>query len=103
MLRRSVADTYRRTEVSQACNERYLESLSGVAATATVSELVSPWCAATTEPGASRRRVRALNPLAAEDVALLTAVSDAKWQRDGLLALLAARQANAEMLTAQAA
>ncbi len=84
VLRRSVADTYRRAEVSQACNERYLESLSGVAATATVSALVSPWCQPATEPGDSGRRVRALNPLAAEDAALLTAVSDPKWQLDGL-------------------
>jgi hypothetical protein len=84
VLRRSVADTYRRAEVSQACNERYLESLAGVAATATVSELVSPWCQPATEPGASGRKVRALNPLAAEDAALLTAVSDPKWQLDGL-------------------
>jgi hypothetical protein len=84
VLRRSVADTYRRAEVSQGCNERYLESLSGVAATATVSELVSPWCKPTTEPGDSGRQVRALNPLAAADAALLTAVSDPKWQLDGL-------------------
>jgi hypothetical protein len=162
VLRRSVADTYRRAEVSQACNERYLESLAGVAAPATVSELVSPWCQPTTEPGDSGRRLRALNPLAAEDAALLTVVSDPKWQldglrnrdlsealygaaptaqaerkcrsakvsrllrllrghgiiqkvpqsyryrvcaasRDGLLAILAARQANADKLTAQAA
>jgi hypothetical protein len=84
VLCRSVADTYRRAEVSQACNERYLESLSGVAATATVSELVSPWCQPTTEPGKSGRKVRALNPLAKEDAALLTIVSDPKWQLDGL-------------------
>lgn len=84
VLRRSVADTYRRAEVSQACNERYLESLSGVAATATMSELVSPWCQPTTEPGRSGRKVRALNPLAAEDAALLKAVSDPKWQLEGL-------------------
>lgn len=84
VLRRSVADTYRRSEVSQACNERYLESLAGVAATATVAELVGPWCQPATEPGAGGRRVRALNPLAAEDAALLRAVSDPKWQLDGL-------------------
>ena len=84
VLRRSVADTYRRAEVSQACNERYLESLAGVAATATVSELVSPWCQPATEPGEGGRSVRALNPLSAEDAALLTAVSDPKWQLAGL-------------------
>ena len=51
---------------------------------ATLSELVSPWCQPTTEPGDSGRKVRALNPLAEEDAALLTAVSDPKWQLDGL-------------------
>ena len=84
VLRRSVADTYRRAEVSQACNERYLESLASVAASATVSELVSPWCQPTKEPGDSGRKVRALNPLSAEDAALLTAVSDPKWQLEGM-------------------
>ena len=55
-----------------------------MAATATLSELVSPWCQPTTEPGDSGRKVRALNPLSAEDAALLTAVSDPKWQLEGL-------------------
>jgi hypothetical protein len=84
VLGRGVAETHRRAEVSQACNERYLESLAGVAAQATVSELVSPWCQPAKEPGHGGRPVRALNPLAAEDAALLTAVSDPKWQLDGL-------------------
>lgn len=84
VLQRGVADLHRRAEVSQAVNERYLESLAGVAAPQTLEELVAPWCRRATEPGSGGRQVRALNPLAADDLALLTAVSDPKWQVNGL-------------------
>jgi hypothetical protein len=84
ILRRSVADTYRRAEVSRACNERYLTALASVAATATVKDLVAPWCERAREPGAGGRPVRALNPLGEQDAALLAAVSDPKWQLEGL-------------------
>ena len=84
VLRRSVADTYRRAEVSQSCNERYLAALSSVAAPATLSELVEPWCARATEPGQGGRKLRALNPLGEQDARLLAAVSDPKWQVQGL-------------------
>ena len=84
VLRRSVADTHRRSVVSESSNGRYLEALSSVAATASLGELAAPWCARAAEPGGSGRKLRALNPLAAGDAALLTAVSDPKWQLNGL-------------------
>jgi hypothetical protein len=84
VMRRGVADTHRRAEVSQACNNRYLEALSSVAATTTVAELLTPWCQRVAEPGDGGRKLRALNPLSADDAALLTAVSDPKWQVNGL-------------------
>jgi hypothetical protein len=84
VMQRGVADTYRRSEVSQGCNNRYLEALSAVAATTTVAELVAPWCQRVDEPGESGRKMRALNPMSAEDAALLTAVSDPKWALNGL-------------------
>jgi hypothetical protein len=84
VLQRSVADLHRRTAVSQAANGRYLEALASVAETTTVAKLVTPWCRRVAEPGASGRMVRALNPLAADDAALLTVVSDPKWQVNGL-------------------
>jgi hypothetical protein len=84
VLQRGVADLYRRAEVSQNGNERLFEALSGVAATATLEELVAPWCRRVAEPGPSGRRLRALNPLAAGDRALLVAVSDPKWLLNGL-------------------
>ena len=84
VLRRGVADTHRRAEVSQASNERYLEALSSVAATTTVAELVAPWCERVPEPGTSGRKLRALNPMSSDDASLLTVVSDPKWLLNGL-------------------
>jgi hypothetical protein len=84
ILQRGVADTHRRAEVSQHANERYLEALSGVAATTTLEELISPWCQRVAEPGPGGRKLRALNPFAADDLALLTAVGNPKWLVSGL-------------------
>jgi hypothetical protein len=86
VLQRGVADTHRRAEVSQAANERYLNSLAAVAATTTVGALARRWTERVAEPGGGpkRRKVRALNPLSAEDAALLTVVSDPRWSVNGL-------------------
>jgi hypothetical protein len=84
VLRRTVADLHRRAQVSQATNERYLEALAAVAETRTVQELAEPLCRRAVEPGRSGRKVRALNPLAASDAALLTAISDPQWMVNGL-------------------
>jgi len=84
ILRRSVADLHRRAQVSQAANERYLDALAAVEETKTVKELAAPLCRRVAEPGPSGRKVRALNPLAATDAALLTAISDPKWMINGL-------------------
>ncbi len=87
VLQRGVADTHRRAEVSQAANERYLASLTAVAATTTVGELARRWTERVAQPGgggAKQRKVRALNPLSAEDAALLTVVSDPRWSVNGL-------------------
>jgi hypothetical protein len=112
-LRKGIADLQRRAEVSQAANERYLEALSAVHEGAPLRQLVEPLCrpapapirhaagpaaatAATataadpvSAPGvgerkARPRRVRALNPLAGDDAALLTAVSRHEFLINGL-------------------
>jgi hypothetical protein len=80
VLQRNVADLHRRAQVSQAANGRYLETLSTVAETTTMDQLVTPWCKRVAEPGEGGRMVRALNPLGPEDAALLKAVSDPKWK-----------------------
>lgn len=87
VMQRGVADTHRRAAVSQAANERYLESLAAVAAPTTVAEVTKPWTERVAEPGVGGtkgRKLRALNPLSAEDAALLTAVSDPRWTVNGL-------------------
>jgi hypothetical protein len=84
VLQRSVADVHRRAAVSQAANGRYLEAMSSVAETTTVAKLVTPWCQRVAEPSGRGRRRRALNPLATDDAALLRAVSDPKWELNGV-------------------
>lgn len=70
-LRKGVADLNRRGQISQAANERYLESMAAVDADATLAESAASLCQRTRWKG---RSVRALNPLADEDAALLEAV-----------------------------
>jgi hypothetical protein len=87
-LRRNVADLPHRAEVGQQTTERYLEALVGLAETRTVAELAEPLTRRAPEPAGkaarSARRMRGLNPLAAEDAALLAAISDPQWMIRGL-------------------
>jgi hypothetical protein len=87
-LRRSVVDMPLRAEFGQETNERYLEALATTAETRTIKELAEPLTCRVPGPtgktGKSPRQVRGLNPLAREDAALLTAVSDPKWMVNGL-------------------
>lgn len=85
ILRRSVADLYRRAQVSQKANERYLEALAAVSESKTVKELTEPLCQRVPEPGKRPgRKVRALNPLGATDALLLRTISDPKYMVHGL-------------------
>lgn len=79
-LRKGVADMHRRGEICQAANERYLESLATVVETTPLAELSAPLCAAVKWRG---KRVRALNPLARADAALLEAVSRGEFLVNG--------------------
>jgi hypothetical protein len=80
-LRKGVADLYRRAEVSQRANERYLEALSSVDDSATLEERVRRVTVPTTWKG---KRVRALQPFAPTDTALLEAVSRGEFSLNGL-------------------
>jgi hypothetical protein len=71
-LRKGVADLARRAEISQKSNERYLDALSAVEAPATLAETAAQVCRPTRW---NNRPVRALNPLADQDAALLEAIS----------------------------
>jgi len=87
-LRRGVVDLPERASFGQKANERYLEALATTAETRTIKELAEPLTRRVPEPsrksGKVARKVRGLNPLAAEDAALLTAISDPKWMVNGL-------------------
>jgi hypothetical protein len=84
-LRKGVADLYRRAEVSQAANERYAAAIAAVQDTTPVHEWAEPLCRRAPAPGKhAGRKVRALNPLAAEDAALLRAVLAPKFTVNGL-------------------
>jgi len=80
-MRKGVADLQRRAEVSQAANARYLDALASVEDGATLEERVRPITQPTTWKG---KRVRALRPLATEDLALLEIVSRGEFTVNGL-------------------
>jgi hypothetical protein len=84
-MRRGVADLHRRAEVSQAANERYAAATAAIRETTPLKEVAEPLCRRVPAPGKKReRKVRALNPLSAEDAVLLTAVNDPKHTVSGL-------------------
>jgi hypothetical protein len=73
-LRSGVADVHRRSEVSQAANQRYLEGLAAVVHTEPLQALTEGLGERVREPGAKGRRLRGLNLLGAADGALLAAI-----------------------------
>ncbi len=87
-IRHGVVDLPHRAAVGQRANERYLEAVAGLAETTSVKDLAEPLTRRVPGPkGTSTtpaRQVRGLNPLAAEDAALLAAISDPKWMITGV-------------------
>jgi len=87
-IRRGIIDLPHRAQVGTAANERYLDALAGLAETRTVKDMAEPLTRRVPAPqGKSAkppRQVRGLNPLAAEDAALLAAISDPTWMIHGL-------------------
>ena len=80
-MRKGIADLHRRAEVSQAANERYLNALASVDDTTSLGVITTRLCRPARRNG---RRVRALNPLAATDAALLEAISRGEFCINGL-------------------
>jgi hypothetical protein len=80
-LRRGIADLHRRAEVSHAANARYLTALAVVDTPTRVGDLAAPLCRPVTWKD---HRVRALNPWAPADAALLAAVSRGEFMLNGL-------------------
>ena len=81
LARRGIAGLHRRAEVSQKANDRYFTALACVDDSATVKELTDGLAQSTTWNG---KRVRALRPWAAEDIALLEAVNRGEFIINGL-------------------
>lgn len=79
-LRRGVADIYRRAQVSQASNERYLDALAAADTSTPLGELIRDICKPTTY---NRKRVRSLRPWAEPDLALFRAVSRGEFCVNG--------------------
>jgi len=80
-MRRGVADLWRRGQVSQAANARYLEALASVTGQTPLRQAAEPVCKPCTIDG---HRYRALNPWSVEDGALLEAVSRGEFVLAGL-------------------
>ncbi len=80
-LRRSVADLYRRCQLSQKANESYLEAMSVVESSETLESLTAPVSSPVERAG---RRYRGLNPLSAEDSQLLRAINRGEYAMLGL-------------------
>jgi hypothetical protein len=80
-MRRGVADLYRRAQVSQKANERYLDALATVEDRATVEQLLTPL----TRPAQWRgKRIRALRLFDAAEMALLSAIQRPEFTLAGL-------------------
>jgi hypothetical protein len=79
-LRKGIADLHRRAQISQAANERYLESMATVEETVSLQELAQQLCQPTELDG---RRVRALNPFSVDDARLLAAVNRGEFLLNG--------------------
>jgi hypothetical protein len=78
-MRRGVADLYRRAQVSQKSNERYLQAMASAKQNTPLSQLSAKLCRPATFKG---RRARAMNPLGA-DAKLLEAVARGEFVLNG--------------------
>jgi ribosomal protein S19E (S16A) len=80
-MRKGVADLRRRTELSQAVNDRYLNALASIEDCTPLGELTGPLCRPTNWKG---RRVRALHPWSPDDLDLLRAIGHGDFLVRGL-------------------
>jgi hypothetical protein len=80
-LRFGVADLWRRAQVSQAANRRYLEALASTTGKTPLCQELLGVCKAIVIKG---RRYRALNPWSEQDGALLEAINRGEFRLNGL-------------------
>ena len=80
-MRQGIADLHRRTVVSQAANDRYLQALAHVEDASPLGTLVEALCRPT---HLNSQRIRALQPWAPEDFALLQASNRGEFAINGM-------------------
>jgi hypothetical protein len=80
ILRRSVADFYRRAQVSRAATDRHLTALASVPVPTPLKEQAAGVCRAVRHEG---RRYRALNPLGEADAQLMAIVNRGEFSLNG--------------------
>jgi hypothetical protein len=79
-MRKGIADIYRRAQISQSSNNRYIEALSALDTDNSLYDLVTPVCKPVVWKS---KRVRALHPWSNEDRDLLKAVSHGEFCING--------------------
>ena len=79
-MRKGIADLYRRAQVSQKVNERYLDALAQTDDSTTLDQLIGRLHRPAVYRG---KRVRALRPFAADDRSLLQAISQGQFTING--------------------
>lgn len=79
-MRKGVADLHRRTQVSQAANDRYLLALASLEDERSLGDLAARLCRPVRRNG---RRMRALNPYAPADAMLMEAISRGEFSING--------------------
>jgi hypothetical protein len=79
-MRKGVADLNRRAQISQACNERYLNALGSIRVDRPLGEIVQVLCRPTQWKS---QRVRALRPWSSEDGTLLRTISRGEFNLNG--------------------
>ncbi len=79
-MRKGIADLHRRAEISQACNERYLNALASIKVDRLLGEVVESICIPTFWKS---HRVRPLRPWSIEDSTLLKTISRGEFNVNG--------------------
>lgn len=79
-LRRGISDLHRRSQVSQACNDRYLSALAAVDTSIPIGDLIGPFL----KPKTSKNmRLRALRPWAEPDMTILRTIARGEFNIRG--------------------
>jgi hypothetical protein len=79
-MRKGIADLHRRSEVSLACNHRYLDALATLDTDDTLSNLIPPVCKSIRR---KKRSIRGLRPWTSNDLQLFTAINRGEFNING--------------------